>query len=225
MWLGLFSQNRTFNFNEENRISDISALGADIMLGNAACLNNADMLCRILRSTGTESYIIGCDVPDIIAHHTIESSKKTKWQSLVSPNMDNNQLKDIYEKLSTLEFLDFGNHALSLFAYQQNYYLADPTNLTFLSITDLLEATFSGEETKAELKPAVTLMLEDVDTQKFKDLVLRSFIFSDEPSIEVPFINYHSDLSRDIITQNVSLINEFYEDNQPDINIVCKTLK
>lgn len=71
LWLGIFSKDHTYAFTDKNRISNMSALGADIMLGKAACLNNSDMLSRILRATGTESYIIGCDVPDIKANPKI----------------------------------------------------------------------------------------------------------------------------------------------------------
>lgn len=215
LWLGMFSKNQSFTFNEQERISDISALGADIMLGKAACLNNSDMLSRLLRATGTESYIIGCDVPDIKANPTTSSSSYLDFIEECENNRD----------FASLNLFAYGNHALSIFAYQNTYYLADPTNLTFLSITDFLEATYASEKVKAILKPAVSLVLEDVDPKHFKDIIIRSFIYSDSKPINADFINHHSDISKVLIAQNINTINHFYESIKPEIDIVCKTLK
>ena len=225
LWLGMFSKDQSFTFNDQERISDISSLGADIMLGKSACLNNVDMLSRILRATGTESYIIGCDVPDIKANLKEEVKPPKKYYSLIEEYQSSNCIEALFSNISAKKLFEYGNHALSIFAYQGLYYLADPTNLTFLSINDFLKATYTGEYTIAELRPMVTLMLERIDPKHFKDLLIKSFIYSDESSLSIEFINHHSDLGRFLIAQNIHTINHFYKSIEPDIDIVCKTLK
>ncbi len=224
LWLGMFSKDQSFTFNDQERVSDISALGADIMLGKSACLNNVDMLSRVLRATGTESYIIGCDVPDIKANQGKESTISTEWSSIINHNKGNSHITGLYRDLAALQMFEYGNHAISIFAYKGLYYLADPTNLTFLSITDFLKATYTGEYTIAELRPIVTLMLENIDPKHFKDLIIKSFIYSDEEPLSTKFINHHSDLGKFLIAQNIHTINLFYDSIEPDIDTICKTL-
>lgn len=225
LWLGMFSKDQTYTFTNQDRISNMSALGADIMLGQAACLNNVDMLSRVLRETGTESYIIGCDVPDIKTNQGKEPTISTEWSSIINRNKENSHIAGLYTDLAALQMLEYGNHAVSLFVYQGTYYLADPTNLTFLSITDLLEATYTSENIKATLKPSVTLMLEDIIPKHLKDIIIESFIYSDQEPINIDFVNRHSDITKLLIMQNIDLINKFYKANESDIETVCKTLK
>ena len=222
LWLGIFSQDRSFTFSDQNRISNMSALGADIMLGKSACLNNTDMLSRVLRATNTESYIIGCEVADIKAIPSTQAKTSSKYTTLTATQKEPSELSPSKEAES---LLDYGNHALSIFVYQGKYYLADPTNLTFLSITDFLEATYTGERITADLKPIVTLMLEDVDVKHFKDLIIESFIFSDEPGVDISFINNHSNTSKLLVADNMDLITDFHHQITKDIDTVCKTLK
>lgn len=206
LWGGFFSNNRQYCFEAIERYNNASALGADIMLGKGACLNNCDMLSRILRATGTESYFIGCQVSSI------------KSKSIYEPT------NNLYSK-ETLGMLDMGNHVVSIFAYQDSYYLSDPTNMTFLSFSNLLEGTYTGEKEKAFLKPKVTLMLDDITPETLKDILLKTYIYSDEDYLEPSLVEKSSIISRTLILQNIDLFLQFYEANQKDIKTVCTTLK
>lgn len=224
LWSGFFSQNHKFIYQTQDRISNLSALGADIMLGKAACLNNADMLSRILRSTGAESYIMACDVPNIKANPALAESSKLEIHSILK-DVPNSHIAGLDKGLEGLKILEMGNHAVSLFNYQDAYYLADPTNLTFLSITDLLEATYTGEDVVAQLKPKATLMLEDIDAEYFKELIFRTFLDSDRPPLSEEIVKARIDEGLAIICNHLPTLFDFYDTITPDIEEVCQTLK
>lgn len=209
LWLGIFSKDGNFNYSKEEIIPNPAALGAHVMLGKSVCLQNTDLLSRILRETGTESYIMGCDAPNMIA----------------DPTATNAHIAEMFKQLDYLRILEIGNHALSLFKYQDHYFLADPTNMTFLSITDFLEATFIGENNHVLLRPAATLVLEEIDQDYFKNLIIRLLIDSDIEPLSIIRVTDATKSTRDIIARNLNLIEDFRDDITPEIDVVCKTLK
>ncbi len=216
LWSGFFSKNHQISYQEEGRISNFSALGADIMLGKTACLNNSDMLCRLLRATGTESFIIACDVFDDSFNYN--NSVNNSCLSSFSPT------KESFISKQANSMTSIGSHVLSLFAYQDSYYLADSTNMTFLNITDLLEATYIGNDIVVSLKPRLTLNIEDVDCHYFKDLIKETFIMSNQNYLSASTIYNKINTSTNLITHNISTILNTMCENEKDIDIVCQTL-
>ena len=56
LWDGMFSHGARFKFREYDRYDNIYLLGANVMFGQAACVNTAAFFTDILKKMGFEAY-------------------------------------------------------------------------------------------------------------------------------------------------------------------------
>jgi len=218
LWNGFLSKDKTLVYDITNRKNNIALTGADIMRGNSVCLNNSDMLTSVLNQMDIRSYILGCSV------------KPTKETLKYKPNIERNikqpTFKDkIIQKLGTLPPLKYlGNHAITMFEYNGVYYISDPTSLAFLNFNDFMKAKYVGSDLEVTIKPWISLCLQSIPKDKFKEIITKTLIQSNTQLLNLDLIKEFSENALEICQENSNLLDDFHTDNVNDIDIICKTL-
>lgn len=221
LWNGYLSKNKKLIYGISGRINNIVLTGADIMLGKSVCLNNADMLSDVLNAMGFESYIMGCSfVENVKVSFEYKPNIERKRESKV---VFGDKLLAKFVSVTPLKKI--GNHAVVLFKFKDRYFMGDPTNLAFLNFVDFLKGEYIGSDLQLDLKPWQMLILDGIEAEKFKEIIVKTFFLSDEQVVDLDMVRNVSNYSLNLCKKNLSLLNDFHDDNIKDINIVCKTLK
>ena len=217
LWNGYFSQDKQLVYCVSGRINNMTITGADIMRGKSVCLNNADMLTRVLQSMGMEAYIMGCGT---------FPKKDTKREFKV--NIERNMIKEKEGLLKRLIGFPLtriiGNHAVTLVKSGETYYVSDPTSLAFASITDFLKARYIGINLDMKLKPWLLLAVGEGDKKENLDSMVKAFLLSDRKPIPSTNIKELYDNLIPLLDESKPLLNDFHAENRRDIDTVSKTL-
>lgn len=220
MWNGYFSDNHSLIYSESGRINNIVIPGADVIRGKSVCLNNASMETDVLRKMNFDAHIIGCKI-----------NPKAELNLEYKPNIERQIVhnKSILGKI--ISFIGaitplkrIGNHAVTLIRTEDQYIVSDPTSLAYCNITDFLSISFVGSEVKAELKPLLTLVLEEISKEELEDIAVGSFVTSDNPLLTSKVVKAVYDNGIYVCKRNESLLDDFHTEIQPDIDIISKKL-
>lgn len=217
LWNGYFSKDNSLVYNLNNRKCNIAALGADIMLGNSVCLNNSDMLTKVLNEMGINSYTVAGSLKHCEGNleYTLDIKRNIAF---IEPNMLN-----IIDKIKALIFQKYvGNHAITMFEYDGNYSLIDPTGLAFLNFNGFLNAKYVGSDFDFIIKPYVSLILKYIPKENFKEIIIKTY--NQNSNLTVDFVKEISEESLEICRNNSNLLADFHTENLNDIDVVCKTL-
>lgn len=220
LWNGYFSKDKSLVYSESKRVNNFVATGADVVRGRSVCLNNADFEATILRRLGKEAFIIGARV-----------NPKQKIEFEYRPNIVRNvdEKVSLWQKLfiKLVEFTPLrriGNHAVTLIKTDGQYVISDPTALAYANITDFMKATYVGSTGSMDLKPWLMLLLDGVDIEKFKEIVETSFANSDREVLNARLVKQVYDNGIYLCQKNKTLIDDFHEEIEPDIEEVSRTL-
>lgn len=219
LWNGYFSKDRYFVFSQSNRVSNLGALGADIMRGRSVCINNARMLTRVLVDMGVDAHLMGCSVSN--------ANLDSVYRPDIERKIDNHvKLRD---KLLGAVFgrilKNFGNHAVTMFDSDGTYFVNDPTNLAFANFSGFLQGQYVESNVSFDYKPWIMLLVEDIDADRFRHIMEQSFVMSKYVSLTPDIVRLVYESSIDICQSNSFLLDDFYADNIKNIETVCKTLK
>lgn len=219
LWNGYFSKDRYFVFSQSNRVSNLGALGADIMRGRSVCINNAEMLTRVLVDMGVDAHLMGCSVSN--------ANLDSVYRPDIERKIDNHvKLRD---KLLGAVFgrilKNFGNHAVTMFDSDGTYFVNDPTNLAFANFSGFLQGQYVESNVSFDYKPWIMLLVEDIDADRFRHIMEQSFVMSKYVSLTPDIVRLVYESSIDICQSNSFLLDDFYADNIKNIETVCKTLK
>lgn len=214
LWNGYFSKNKKLVYSISNRSNNIGALGLDIMLGKSVCINNATMLSDILNEMNIRSYVVGCKV---------NNSEKNKLS--YKPNIFRNIEDDKNSIFSSIFGKIIGNHAVTLFEWNNMYFLSDPTSLGFLNFNDFMRAKFIGAKLSIDIKPWLMLLLSygEIQNEEFYEIFETSFKYSDS-QMSLGFVEEFSEASLEICQQNKILLEDFYNENVESIDFIHRSL-
>ena len=217
LWNGYFSKDNHLVYCSAGRVNNMAIPGADIMLGKSVCLNNAEMLTRVLREMGMEAYLVGAAI-----------FPKKNQQREYRPNINREVIEEkpsfVKKYLLRPIVKKIGNHAVTLIKDGDYYMLCDPTGLAFAEIHDVMKAKYIGMKTKIALKPAIGLAFNEGDKQKYIDSLLKAFVLSDHKQITTEQVKGFYDPMIEICDNNKHVFEEFHEANKEDIDVVCKKL-
>lgn len=222
LWGGYLSKDHRYAYDTSNRVNNLACTGADIMRGHGVCLNHADMLANLYRELGYEAHMIGMSINSAI-------DKLDIWKPEIERKVDKNSKLMRWIGFTPL-FQKFGNHAITI-VKKDVYELFDPTSLAVLTPADVLKAKFVGTDVLFDLKAWDLLALEGLEESKEKSEVsnVTNVLFAQGVSnvnISLPLDEYKMVCTRiiEFLKQNENVLNEFYESNCKDIDIVCRTL-
>ena len=200
LWNGYFSQNKHFTYNDDTFINPLVP-GTDIMLGKAVCLNNAEMLTRVLQELNIESYLIGAYYN--IPKQNLKEKNNTTLKDKALAYMDELKIKNIL----------YGNHALTLIKNNNKFFLDDPTGQLVLNF-------------EMKINPWLFITNNDnITYNKTKEIILTTYKYSNEEIITEQYLLTSFYKVNTILRENKNLLNDFYGENKKDIDIICKTLK
>lgn len=224
LWNGYMSKDKVLEYSPSSRANIASFLAADIMRGKSVCLNNAEMQANVLQEMGTEAYAIGCIFP---VNVNPNERYRPNIQRMTGETKSSKKLKD---KLLTMAadvapLLHLGNHAVTLFKNDNGYFISDPTNLDFLNITSFLRANYIFlDGVTIEIKPFLTLTNGTITPMRFDEVYDELYAQHDTKSISFEQAKDLVEDSLATIEENQRLLDDFYIDNQSDINDVCEYL-
>lgn len=221
LWNGYLSIDHKLSYSISNRINNTVATGADIMRGKSVCLNNAEMLARVLRSMGLVGYIMGCNLNP-------KKEQKISYKPPIKRNKESNiALKDRFLSGIIGETLmkKVGNHAVVVTEYDSIYYIADPTTLAFASTREFLSARYIGSEIEIELKPWLMLSLGNISANQFRKITGNLMFQGKNEFLDLPTVKGLSNATVEQCRDNRILLRHFHEEITPDIETVCKTLQ
>ena len=217
LWNGYFSKDKHLVYSSAGRINNFAATGADIMRGKSVCLNNAEMLTRVLKEMGNEAYFLGCS---IIPEKNIQREYR--------PNIPRDRIEEkpsfIKNVLLRPLVKKIGNHAVTLVKNGGNYIISDPTSIAFAEINDVMKAKFVGINQGMGLNPGIGLAINEGDRHEYIDALLKAFVLSDHKPMTTEKMKELYETIVDVCDRNKNIFDDFHDANKKDIDIVCKTL-
>jgi len=216
LWNGYLSKDKKLLYSMSDRVNNIGAVGADIIRGKSVCLNNADMLSIILRNMGIESYLLGCYVdPKVGFEFEYKPDIKREKDIILKDRFKSKLLAPLAKRL--------GNHAVTIFGSKGNYFIGDPTNLVFFNFDGFLKAKGVGSDLQIDIMPFMSLVIGGIPSEDFHRIFSNTCSFNTS-LLTLDNVKQLSEKSLDLCKKNISLLDDFYDDNKKDIDGVCSNL-
>ena len=229
LWNGYFSKDKNFKYSQDNRFNALDAFGADIMRGYSVCLNNSDMLTRVLNSLDIPSRILCCSTNEL---------KLPNDNRILKPN-DNQFVKHIDNSSPWENFLInhiIGNHAIVVFNHEYLDYVIDPTNCYFIKPSGYKKLKFFNTDNILKIKKRTSVLLNSLSnpleersaiSKDLDHILLNLFMQSKSKSSKINK-EFLSDIYYKAIKSyatNIELFKDFHTEITPQIDTVCKTLR
>lgn len=214
LWNGYFSKNKEYAYKMSGRKNLFGYFGIDIINGQGVCLNKSSMLTEILKAMNYESYMI--------------FNKVNKGLTLdYRPDIERKIIKkgQLFIKIGLVLFNPLanvvGNHACTLVKKGDSYYAYDPTNLCVFKLDDFLKANIIGGKGNIDIKPYWLSLSCGLDNRKIVEII-DSFKNAESKIQTHDFIEIKNSFESNIelCMKNISLFNDFYEENENNRNKV-----
>lgn len=217
LWNGYFSKDKKLVYSNKDRVSKPFLYPLDIMRGKSICLENAWMLRDIYRKLGYDSNIIGC-----YSNYNNNTIREYLMNIKRNYKIDNNIFSFITNKIEEYnQSKIMCNHALTLVKSQNQLILCDPTQLDFLYFSDVFKAQYICSDLEIYINPWMLLLLESHSKNKFLTLYENSIKEINKTKLNIEDIIKISDSTIEFCNNN-SVFEDFYLENQKDINEICK---
>lgn len=219
LWNGYLSKDHKLNYCASDRTNNLGLLGADIITGKSVCLNNSIMLTDLLKQIGIKAYAFGAYVPPYNGKfESVTDIERNKIKSNL-----NYEIK--FKLLSLLLSKKMGSHAITIIEDKGKFIINDPTNLTFLNISNFLCAKYIEDDLEVRLKPWMCLLTGDINKEELDRIVNESYLYHGVNPLTFEYVKSVSDEVLKLCEKSHVTLENFYEKNIKDIEIVCKTLK
>lgn len=229
LWNGYFSKDKNFKYSQDNRFNALDAFGADIMRGYSVCLNNSDMLTRVLNSLDIPSRILCCSTNEL---------KLPNDNRILKPN-DNQFVKHIDNSSPWENFLInhiIGNHAIVVFNHEDLDYVIDPTNCYFIKPSGYKKLKFFNTDNILKIKKRTSVLLNSLSnpleersaiSKDLDHILLNLFMQSKSKSSKInkEFLSDIYYKATKSYATNIELFKDFHTEITPQIDTVCKTLR
>lgn len=157
LWNGYLSSDHDFAFNRDNKTL-LSNFGMACIMGKSVCLNNANMLRDLYEAMGYDSTVFNCYY--LLDKAKIELFDYQKDIKQASDEKKNDE-DGIYLPYVPGPFeLIIGNHAITAVYYDGEYYYYDPTNLLYLSKSDLNDLDILNGDGTMKIRKISTFLFE-----------------------------------------------------------------
>ncbi len=229
LWNGYFSKDDNIKYSKDNRFNALDALGADIMRGYSVCLNNSDMLTRILNNLDVPARILCCST---------NQEKLPNDNRILKPN-DNQFVNSINNSSAWENFLTnhiIGNHAVVVFNHEDLNYVIDPTNCYFIKPSGYKKLKFYNTDNILKIKKRTSVFLNSFTnsfeersaiSKDFDHIILNLFMQSKSKNnkINKEFLADTCYKAIESYVNNIELFEDFHTEITPQIDTVCKTLR
>lgn len=202
LWNGYLSSNHDFAFNRDNKTL-LSNFGMACIMGKSVCLNNANMLRDLYEAKGYDSSVFNCYYPLGNIEIDLLDYQKDIKQSSDEKKSDENGVNLPYIP-GPFELI-VGNHAITAVYYDGEYYYYDPTNLLYLSKSDLNDLDIINGDGAMKIRKISTFLFELEDT-------FRGLFQTNDDEYNVDYLNNLKDPSIDVVA-----LEEFYKQEKDKI--------
>ncbi len=219
LWNGYLSKDRQLIYCESGRINNLAVSGADIMRGKSVCLNNAEMLTRVLDEMGLDATLIGCRVVP-------PKNAKREYTPPIKREVIKEKHGLLHRMIGYPITKAIGNHAVTLCGVGNAYCISDPTSLAFASITDFQKATYIGMAgLDMELKPQLMFALNEGNKKECVETMIKTALLTDRQPLNLEKVKFLYEGIVEGVDRQKHLLDDFHDSNREDIDVVCKTLK
>lgn len=202
LWNGYLSYDHDFAFNRDNKTL-LSNFGMACIMGKSVCLNNANMLRDLYEAKGYDSSVFNCYYPLGNIEIDLLDYQKDIKQSSDEKKSDENGVNLPYIP-GPFELI-VGNHAITAVYYDGEYYYYDPTNLLYLSKSDLNDLDIINGDGTMKIRKISTFLFELEDT-------FRGLFQTNDDEYNVDYLNNLEDPSIDVVA-----LEEFYKQEKDKI--------
>lgn len=202
LWNGYLSNNHNFAFNRDNKTL-LSNFGMACIMGKSVCLNNASMLSDIYEAKGYDSTVFNCYYPlDKVEIDLLDYQNDIKQASDEKTDDENG----LYLPYIPGPFeLIVGNHAITAVYYDGEYYYYDPTNLLYLSKSDLNDLDIINGNGTMKIRKISTFLFE-------LDKTFKGLFHTNDDGYNVDYLNDLGNPSIDTVA-----LEEFYKQDKDKI--------
>lgn len=230
LWNGYFSNEHFYQFRMDERINDFSSFAADIMSGKGVCLNNAVMLCDVLKQMDYNVCSSICyvhqneEIPK--DNSNIPPIERNVYKGTTLLEKLNNKKNILVYQLLKPVSTRFGNHVIVLNEYNGKVFAIDPTNLCFMTYKDEDVLTSLNGVVDFDLKKPFSYILNSDSIDKVNDLYNK---INNKKNSSIDFLSYNF-ISNYYLEQinycesKKDLLEDFHQECKSDINTVYKTL-
>ena len=159
LWNGMFSNNQRYTYSLDT-FDILGYFGLDVINGMGNCKSNSDMMNRVFRKLGLDSYFLinSCDIKSIDSIIDVKRSNSEKKKN-IDDNVDTSFI--------------IGNHANVLVedSDTNNFYIYDPTNLLIHKTDNSKEATVCNGDGKCFIKPWGLILREYMGIDEVLELL------------------------------------------------------
>lgn len=230
LWNGYFSKDKNFKYSKDNRCLARDAYGADIMRGYSVCLNNCDMLTRILNSLDIPSRVLYCSL---------------KQEKLPNDNQFVNHIDNLSPWERFLRDHIRSNHAVVVFNHEDLNYVMDPTNNSFIEPIGYKKLKFFDTDDILKIRKGTSVLMNSLSdpfeeisasnpfegisaiSKDFDHIILNLFMQSKSKNSKIngEFVFEACVKSFKSYLTNIELFEDFHTEITPQIDTVCKTLR
>lgn len=216
LWNGYFSMDKHNVFKNDNMFLLCHLYPYTIMSGTGVCLNHSILLTNYLTICGIEASPM---VAYVRSNHVKPSYIPPIKRNIPTTNKEFT-LNSLLSKI-TKE----GNHAFTLIKENEQYYIYDPTNLMIFAIKSPTRGKSTVMNINATLYPISSYEIIDNDTSY---RTLNNFITTStfkECPYNANYFKFIAEQSLETIKQNISLLDDCYDDSREDIRTVGQYVK
>lgn len=217
LWNGYLSKDKKLVYSVSGRINNNAISGADIMRGKSVCVNNAEMLTRVLKEMGFEANLTGCTT-------TPNIEGKREYMPSIERSIIKRPLDAFVQRVTYPLGKALGNHAVSLIKTEEGYYISDPTRMAFAYMSDFLKAQYIGINTDMKIRVNGSLASGVNDDNQYIKALMQSGLELDRRPISLEKIKDLYESTVELLDSRKPLLDDFHESNKEDIATVCKTL-
>lgn len=225
LWNGYLSKQKAFMYCAPDRVLNMAIPGADIMRGKSVCLNNAEMLTRVLNEMGTEAHTVGCVLDTSKPLYSYRPQIPTNISFEDSATLPATEGREMPEEHP---LLTLGNHAITLVNGNKqgsgNYFYSDPTNFAYLNPSNFLEAEFVGKAPTLNIKPLLNVLLESPTPEQFYNLMGKLTLQSGKTVLTEKEVKEAFEYAIAVCRKNYDLLDDFHYYNRKDIEYVDRHL-
>ena len=215
LWNGYLSKDKSNTFSAQDRTIIFGMFFTDVINGKSVCLNHSDMLKDFYNACGYDAASLITYLGDDVEMH---------YRPMVGRNIEDFSLGFKTFNLFMSSFTKkFGNHAFTLVKDKTNgMIIYDSTNLSLFGLKDVYTAEVVNGSGECKLNPMVSSVINPYsehelrvlgDLSETKNLTNTC---SNEGYIET------SEVTLGLINTNISLLDDFYDEIEPDIVGICE---
>lgn len=211
LWNGYFSENHEYKYDNKDLYDIAYNYGLDIFDGEGVCRHNSDLLARIFKEFGYNSFTVNAYISEKL---------NIDFQKGIERNRGEFQEGGFGNYFTS----NYGNHQLVVVIDGSSVNFFDPTNLAVFKLSENDQLTLINGVGQITLKPMSEYILNGIDIDEIRD-IFKIRIGSDIKSLSEEEVNIAFDNSLEKYEENEVILEKFYDDQKENYSEINSSFK